>query len=70
MDVFCIYRSNFDESDPEKDKGLFMTCCSVCEEWFHQKMCENKEGSVFGRDSPQNMEISFTLYRLSGYIFF
>ena len=32
MDVFCICRWNFDDSDPEKGKGLFMACCSVCEE--------------------------------------
>ena len=36
MDVFCIYCWNFDDSDPEKDKDLFMACCSVCDEWFHQ----------------------------------
>ena len=29
------------------------------------KMCENKKGSVFGRESPQKMEMSLMLYRLS-----
>ena len=29
-----------------------------------QKMCENKKGSVFGRESPQKMEMSLVLYRL------
>ena len=42
MDVFCICRWNFDESDPENNKGLFMTCCPVCEEWFHQKCVKIK----------------------------
>ena len=52
-DVFCICRWNFDDSDPEKDKGLFMPCCSPCEEWFRKKMCQNEKGSIFGRESPQ-----------------
>ena len=43
MDVFCICRWNFDDSDLEKDKGLFMACCSVCEEWFHQKFVKVKK---------------------------
>ena len=30
-----------------------------------QKMCENKKGSVFGRESPKKMEMSLVLYRLS-----
>ena len=46
MDVFCIILWNFDESDPKKDKGLFMTCCSVCEEWFQQK-CVKIKREVF-----------------------
>ena len=46
MDVFCICRWEFDDSDPEKDKGLFMACCSVCEEWFHQK-CVKINREVF-----------------------
>ena len=46
MDVFCISLWNFDESDPKKDKGLFMACCSVCEEWFHQK-CVKIKREVF-----------------------
>ena len=29
------------------------------------KMCENKKGSVFGREGPQKMEMSFMLHRLS-----
>ena len=37
MDVFSICCWNFDDSDPERDKSLFMACSSVCEEWFHQK---------------------------------
>ena len=28
------------------------------------KMCENKKRSVFGRESPQKMEMSFVLYKL------
>ena len=42
MDTFCICSWNFGDSDPEKDKGLFMVCCSVCEEWFHQKFMKIK----------------------------
>ena len=34
------------------------------------KMCENKKGTVVGRESPKKMEISFMLYRLSdAYLF-
>ena len=29
------------------------------------KMCENKKGSVFGRESPQKMKMSFLLHRLN-----
>ena len=29
------------------------------------KMCENKKKSIFGRESPQKMEISFMSYKLS-----
>ena len=36
MNVFCICRWNYDNSEPENDKGLFIACCSVSEEWFHQ----------------------------------
>ena len=28
-------------------------------------MSENTKGSVFGRESPQKMEMSFMLYRLT-----
>ena len=63
--MFCICCWIFDDSDHEKDKGLFVVCCSVCEKWFHQKMCENKKRNAFGRASPQKMEMSFMLYRLS-----
>ena len=28
-------------------------------------MYENKKGSIFGRESPQKMKMSFMLYRLS-----
>ena len=34
------------KSDPDNDKGLFMICCSVCEEWYHKK-CENVHSLVF-----------------------
>ena len=64
-DVFCVCLWNFDDTDPEKDKGLFMTCSSHCEEWFRKKMSQNEKGSVFGRESPQKMEMSLVLYRLS-----
>ena len=40
--MFCICRWNFDDSDLEKDKSLFMTCCSAFEEWFHQKCVKIK----------------------------
>ena len=46
MDFFCKYRWNFDESDPEKDKSIFMVCSSVCEECFHQK-CVKIKREVF-----------------------
>ena len=46
MDVFCICRWNFHESDPEKDKGLFITFSSVCEEWFFLK-CVKIKREVF-----------------------
>lgn len=52
-------RSNFDDSDPKEDKGLFMACCSACEEWFDQK-CVEMKGKCFWT-SPQKMEISFML---------
>ena len=29
MDVFCTCRWNIEDSDSEKDKGLFVACCSV-----------------------------------------
>ena len=38
----AYFVKTFDESDPEKDKGLLMACCSVCEEWLHQKRVERK----------------------------
>ena len=41
MNVFCICRSNFGDSDPEKD--LFG---SVCEEWFYQN-CMKIKREVF-----------------------
>ena len=47
--VFCICLWNFDDSDPKhkkKDEGLFMACCSVCEECFHQK-CVKIKREVF-----------------------
>ena len=59
MDVFCICRWNFDDSDPKEDKSLFMACCSACEEWFDQK-CVEMKGKCFWT-SPQKMEISFML---------
>ena len=48
MDVFCIccWNLSLDDSDLEKHKGLFMACCSVCEEWFHQK-CVKIKREVF-----------------------
>ena len=71
MDVFCTCRWNFDDSDSEKDKGLFMACCSFCEEWFYQKCVKIKKGSVFGRESPQMMEMTFMSFRLSDtYLFY
>ena len=38
----AYFVETFDESDPEKNEGLFMACCSVFEEWFHQKRVERK----------------------------
>ena len=43
MNVICKRRWNFDESDPEK---YFMTCSSVCDEFFHQK-CVKIKRKVF-----------------------
>ena len=36
----------FFKSDSDNDKGLFIICCSVCEEWYH-KECENVHSSIF-----------------------
>ena len=44
--LYCICRMLYFKSDPDNDKGLFMICCSVCEEWYHKK-CENVHSSVF-----------------------
>ena len=54
MDVFCICRWKFYDSDPEKDKGFLMTCCSVCEKWFHQKFVKIKREVFLMRKSTKD----------------
>ena len=46
MDVLCICRLKFGDSDSEKSKGLFIACCCACEEWFRQK-CVKVKREVF-----------------------
>ena len=42
LDVFGICRWIFDNSDPVKDKRLFMACYSVFEEWSRNKYVKIK----------------------------
>ena len=44
--LYCICQMPYFKSDPDNDKGLFMICCSVCEEWYHKK-CESIHSLIF-----------------------
>ena len=44
--LYCICRMPYFKSDPDNDKGFFMICCSVCEEWYHKK-CESVHSLIF-----------------------
>ena len=63
--MFCICCGNFDDSDPEKDKGLYMACCSVCEEWFHQKCVKIKREVLLSEVIHKRWRCHLCYYRLS-----
>ena len=68
MDVFCICRWNFDDSDPEKDKGLFMACCSIWEKWLHQKCVKIKGNCFWTRKSTKDGNAIYVV-QIEWYIF-
>ena len=59
MDVFYICHWKFDGSGPEKDKDLFMACCSVCEKWLHQKCVKIKREVFFDEKVLKRLKCHF-----------